>query len=111
MKRYITNILIAAIFFLLALLLVGCAKNEPVSETIADNAVTATTALEKTLTEECKTEAIKTQLMVIKTQIRAITNACETEKDAITQDKLKWKLLFWVLTGVITAYILKKITK
>lgn len=111
MKRYTTQIIIAAIFFLLALLLAGCAKNEPVSETIADGAVTATTALEKTLPEECKTDAIKTQLTVIKTQIKAITKACETEKNDITRDKLKWKYSFWVLIGIILAYVFKRMTK
>ena len=111
MKRYITNILIVAIFFLLALLLAGCAKNEPVSETIADNAVNATTALEKTLPEECKTESIKAQLTVIKTQIRAINSACETEKEVITGEKLRWKYSFWILIGIIAAYILRKVTK
>lgn len=111
MKRYTTQIIIAAIFFLLALLLAGCAKNEPVSETIADNAINATNALEQSLPGECKTAAINTQITVIKTQIKAITSACETEKNDITRDKLKWKYSFWVLIGIILAYVFKRMTK
>jgi PBP1b-binding outer membrane lipoprotein LpoB len=111
MKRYTTQIIIAAIFFLLALLLAGCAKNEPVSETIADNAINATNALEQSLPAECKTAAINTQITVIKTQIKAITSACETEKNDITRDKLKWKYSFWVLIGIILAYVFKRMTK
>lgn len=111
MNRYIQNILIASIFFLLALLLVGCAREKPASNTIADNAINATTALEQQLPAECKTAAITTQLDVIKTEIKSVKTACEAEKDIITQDKIKWKLLFWILTGIIAAYILKKVTK
>ena len=111
MKRYISEIIIVAIFFLLILLLAGCAKTEPVSETIADNAVNTVVAIEKTLPDECKTEAVTTQLTVVKSEIRSITSACEAEKNVITQDKLKWKISFWALIGVIIAYILKKITK
>ena len=111
MKRYISQIIIVAIFFLLGILLAGCIRTEPVSETIADNAINATNALEQSLPAECKTAAINTQITVIKTQIKAITNACETEKNEITRDKLKWKYSFWVLIGIVLAYILKKVTQ
>lgn len=95
----------------IAILLTGCANDTPISETIADSAIGATTVLEQTLPEECKTEPIKTQLTVIKTQIRAITKACETEKDTITREKMKWKYSFWILIGIILAYVFKRMTK
>ena len=94
-----------------SLLLFGCAKTSPLSETISENAINATTALEKTLSPECKTEGIITQIAVIKSEIRAAKNACDTEKDIITKEKLKWKLSFWALFGVIAAYILRKVLK
>lgn len=96
---------------ILALSLCGCAKQEPVSHTIAENAISATTALEQTLTEECKTPAINTQLTVIKTQIRAVTHACETEKEQIQQEKLKWKIGFFAMITLIALYIAKKVLK
>ena len=111
MKRYIPEIIIVAIFFLLILLLAGCSKTEPVSNTIADNAVNAVVAVEKTLPEECKTEAVKTQLTIVKSEIRNITKACESEKDIITQDKLKWKWSFWGMIVLIGLYIARKVMK
>jgi len=93
------------------LALAGCAKTAPVSETITENAITATTALEQTLTEECKTDAIKTQLTVVKTQIRAINNACVAEKQAITQEKRKWQMGFWALLALIGLYVARKVLK
>ena len=92
-------------------LLTGCAKQEPVSNTIADNAITAATALEQSLPAECKTEAITTQITVVKTQIRAIKNACETEKSAIEQEKTRWKWSFWGMLILIGAYIARKLLK
>lgn len=111
MKRYITDIIVVAIFFLLVLLLAGCSKSEPVSNTIADNAVNTVVAVEKALPDGCKTEAIKTQLTVVKSEIRSITSACESEKNVITQDKLKWKFGFWGLIIVIGLYIARKVIK
>ena len=111
MKRYMTDIIIVAIFFLLILLLAGCSKSEPVSDTIADNAVNTVVAVEKALPEECKTEAVKTQLTVVKSEIRSITKACDSEKDVITQDKLKWKWSFWGMILLIGLYVARKVMK
>ena len=99
------------IFAFFLILLFGCAREAPVSETISENAVNATTALEKTLKPECKTEGISAQISVIKTEIRAAKSACQAEKDEITRDKLKWKFSFWALVGVIAAYIAKKVLR
>ena len=111
MKRYIANIIILGIFCLLVLLLAGCAKSEPVSSTIADNAVNNVTALEQALPAECKTDAIVTQLTVIKTEIRAVKKSCDAEKDVITKEKLKWKMSFWGLVCVIGLYISRRFLK
>lgn len=102
------------LYIILALLLISlcaCSKPQPVSETIADNAVNATTALQQSLPKECKTDAINTQFDVIRTEIRAVKTSCQTEKEIITKDKLKWKYSFWILVGIIAAYILRKVTK
>lgn len=99
------------ILLTLAVLLSGCTKNTPVSDTLAENAINATTALEKALPEECKTDFVTTQFAVIKTEIRATKNACDVEKDVITKEKLKWQWGFWILVAVIGAYIGRKILK
>jgi len=111
MKKIISNCIIALIVLFFLIALTGCSRNEPVSNTIADNAINATTALEQGLKAECKTAAITTQITVIKTQIKAVANACQTEKDQITQEKIRWKWSFWILMAVIGAYITKRVFK
>ena len=111
MKRIITDCILVIVFFFVMLALVGCAKTQPVSETIADNAVNATTGLEQSLPIECKTDAIMTQITVIKTQIRAITNACETEKGVIEQEKRRYQWAFYGVLVVIGLFFAKKVLK
>ena len=99
------------ILAILSVLLVGCAKTKPITETIAENAINATTVLEKTLADTCKTEPITTQIAVIKSEIRAMKSACDIEKDQITQEKLKWQWSFWALAVVVGAYLARKVLK
>lgn len=110
MKR-VCKIVLYVVLAILVLSLVACSNAQPVSDSIAENAINGVTAVENTLSAECKTEAVKTQLTVIKSEIRTITNACQAEKDVITQEKLRWKWSFWGLVLVIAAYIAKKILK
>lgn len=105
------KIILFIIIALLVFSLAACSTPQPVSENIAENAINGVVAVEKTLTDECKTEAVKAQLTVVKSEIRSITNACQAEKDVITQEKLKWKWSFWGLVLIIAAYIAKKILK
>lgn len=95
----------------LGLILSGCASEKPVSETITENAINQATAIEQSLPSECKSAAIITQLSVLKSEIKNISVACETEKDQITQEKNSWKLGFWGLIIVIGVYIVRKILK
>lgn len=109
--KKICEIVLYVMLALLVLSLVACVRTPDVSETIAENAINSVTAVEQGLTEECKTEAIRTQLTVVKSEIRAVTKSCQAEKDEITRDKLKWKVSFWILIGVIAAYIARKLTR
>lgn len=111
MKRYIADIIIFVIFFLLGLMLAGCASKEPVSNTIAENAVNATTALETNLPEQCKTEPIISQISLIRTQIRAVAGACDTEKNAIEHEKIKYQWAFYSVLTLIGLFFLKKVLK
>ena len=97
--------------FLSLIVLSACAKDVAPSETISDNAINATTALEQALPEQCKGESVITQIGVIKTQIRAITQSCELEKEIINKDKIKWKWAFWGLLSIICVFVIKKILK
>ena len=91
------------------LVLCGCAREPSISDNITENAINATTALEQSLPKECKTDAIATQITVLKSEIRSISKACQLEKEQITKDKLRWKFSFWALVVIMVAYILKKI--
>lgn len=93
------------------LVLLGCAKEQPASHIIADNAVDTVSAIQQSLPKECKTDSNELLFTVAKREIRNITTQCNTEKAEITRDKLKWKLSFWALIGVVAAYILRKILK
>jgi len=98
------------ILLVFTLLLNGC-RTQTATESVAESVINTTTALEKSLTAECKTEAITSQIWAIKTQIKAIQTTCQTEKDKITQEKLRWKWAFWALVLVVGAYLARKVIK
>lgn len=97
---------------LLPLLLILCSCGTPTaSHDVAQNAINATVALEKSLPVECKQEIIKTQLDAIKTQINTIVTTCETEKQVIEQEKMRYKWAFFSLLLLVMAYVLRKAVK
>jgi hypothetical protein len=98
-------------FLPLILLLSGCVRETPVSETVLDSALQQVAALEQTLAPECKTDTVITQTAVIKTQIRAAKQSCKAEKADIIKQKRKWQFYFWALSAAIICYIIRKILK
>lgn len=94
---------------LILTVLTSCAKQPVASETIAEGAISAATAIEQTLPKECATQAIKTQITALKTQIKAITAASESEKQVIEQEKIRWKWAFLSLVMAIALFIAKKV--
>lgn len=99
------------ILILLPFLLCGCTKTPVASDTIADSATSAVAVIGQTLPKECQTAVVQTQLASVQAQIRAITAACTTEKEAITQEKIRWQWAFWGLLVVIGVYIAKRVLK
>ena len=96
------------LFFLL-FILSSCTK--PVSNDLANNAINQATALEQSLPSDCATDSIKTQIKGIKSEINAITKACDTEKAEIRADKIRWQTAFWALFVVVGMFVLKKVIK
>ena len=94
---------------LILTVLTSCAKQPVASETIADSAISAATAIEQALPKECATQAIKTQITALKTQIKAITAASESEKQVIEQEKIRWKWAFLSLVMAVALFIAKKV--
>lgn len=98
------------LLLLLSLVLCSCTTHT-VSHNIADNTINQITALEQSINEKCATDSIKTQINVIKSQIKAINGACDTEKAEITAEKNKYKIAFWSLVVIIGLFISRKIIK
>lgn len=94
------------LFFLL-FILSSCGVHTP-SHNATDGALNSVVAIEKTLSDSCKTESIKTQLNGIKTQIQTIKSTCELEKSELKADKIKWQTAFIGLVAVILVYFLRK---
>jgi len=91
-------------------ILTACTQATP-SQSIADGAIQQATAIEQSLSKECATSAIKTQIQAIKTQITAITQTCETEKTEIRADKIKWQTAFFGLLLAIVVFVIRKVAK
>lgn len=96
--------------FLLLFMLSSCGTHT-MSHNIADNTINQITALEQSIDEKCTTDAIKTQINVIKSQIKAINDACDTEKAELRAEKTKWQWAFWALFVIMAAYGFKKLIK
>ena len=97
-------------YIAILLLLCGCAQT-PASETVANGAINTAVAIEKSLTADCATDAIKTQIESVKTQINAIVQTCKTEKAEIVAEKIRWKWAFLGLLMAVLAFVAKKIIK
>lgn len=100
---------IVIIFLLICL--AGCVKNTPASETIADSAQQSLNAITSTIKPECKTQTIETQINATHTAIKAMVKACESEKDAIIQEKIRWQWAFFALAIIIAIHVGRKVLK
>lgn len=96
---------------LLLLCLAGCAKQAPATETIANAAQESLHAISNTLKPECKTEAIQSQITATETTIKAMVAACNSEKDVIDQEKLRWKWAFIALAIIVAIHVGRKVIK
>lgn len=93
------------------ILLAGCTINTPSTETIANSAQESLNAISATLTPECNTKAVQSQINAVSAGIKATVSACEAEKAAITQEKIRWKWAFIALAIIIAAYFAQKVIK
>ena len=78
---------------------------------MAESAINTATAIEQSLPKQCATDGIKSQITAIKTQITAITQACETEKAEIQAEKIKWKTAFFGLLIAIAVFVIRTVAK
>lgn len=89
------------------LLLSGC-KTQTASEAVTESAINTATALEQSLTPECKTEPIIAQIQAIKTQIQAIESTCKVQTDNMRLQRNKYMWAFFATIAVCAIYFLRK---
>lgn len=99
------------IIAMVVLCLFGCAKTKPASETIADSAQQSLNAIGSTLPKDCMTPAIEKQLNATETAIKAMVTACNSEKETINQEKLRWEWAFIALALIVAVHIGRKVMK
>lgn len=90
------------------MLMCGCARKTPV-ETISDNAMAQVVALEKTLPNECKTDAVLAQLVSIRAEIASAPQACELQIKPIRQQRNGYAIALFALIALIIARFVKKV--
>lgn len=94
---------------LLILLLLTACKSIPPSEAIANSAVESVVAIENSLSKECKTKGINTQLVSIKSQISTISKACDVEKDVLNKKITIRNIIIGILFALIILLLVKKV--
>lgn len=96
--------------FLLPFILCSCGQHTQIHEDIKDiNANIA--SLEKTLPENCKTAQIEKQIANIKARTQQVEIRYEAQVEVLTNEKIKWKTLFFCLSFVIMIYIAGRFIK
>ena len=100
---------ICAIFAFI--LCAGCAKKPDPIDTIATSAHQQIAAIRESLTPECRTAANQKQLDAADATVDAVVAACDTQKEAINQEKLRYKWGFFGLLAVIGLAILAKLKR
>ena len=93
-----------------AFLVLGCNTKAP-SVSVAETAKESISVLEQTLTPECKTEAVTTQLAVLKQLVNTQLLVCEAEKDNLKAAKEKSDMLATFLALIIFTYVGYKLFK
>lgn len=89
----------------------GCAREKPVYEEVAQNAVDTVTAIEQGLPTECKTDSNKLLFNIARNEIVNITRSCDEAVNKVEKEKIKWKYSFLGLILIIGVYITRKILK
>lgn len=99
------NIVLFLVCLLLLLSLIGCAKQNTPTNTVADSAKESINTI-VAAKPECKDVGT-----VCNTQIESITATCDLEISNINKDLVKWKWSFFGLLITVIAYIIKKVLK
>lgn len=90
------------ILLILTVLISGCTKTA--TQTITESALQQVNNIEQTITPECKTIAVTSQINTLRDTIKAQLSTCELEKQKITADKIRWETTAVLLMIIIAVY-------
>jgi hypothetical protein len=93
-------------YFIIILLLAGCAKTA--SQSATEVALNQVDAVEQTIKKECPQAKIDKDMDALRSSINSQLSTCEVEQARIQSDKIKWQLAFWCLAIVMLVFFLKK---
>ena len=100
-----------ALIVCLLLLLFGCAKNTDSLDVIGNSAHQQIVAIKESLPKECQTKAIDEQLKAHDATVDSIIANCNTQKQVLDEERIRWKWSFLATTLIIVAYFVRKILK
>ena len=97
------------ILLILTVLISGCAKTA--TQTITESALQQVNNIEQSITPECKTIAVASQINTLRDTIKSQLSACELEKQKITADKIRWETTAVLLMISIAVYVASRFMK
>lgn len=96
-------------YFIIILLLAGCAKTA--SQSATEVALNQVDAVEQTIKKECPQAKIDKDMDALRSSINSQLSTCEVEQARIQSDKVKWQTAFWALFIVMAVFLSKKVIK
>lgn len=100
-----------ALIVCLLLLLFGCAKNTDSLDVIGNSAHQQIVAIKESLPKECQTKAIDEQLKAHDATVDSIIANCNTQKQVLDEERIRWKWSFLATVLIIAVYFARKILK
>lgn len=99
------------IILLLSFMISGCSKTVDPVESLTDAAHQQIVAIDESLPKECRTKAIKEQLKAHDETVESIKMNCDTQRQLLNEEKIRWKWSFITLLVMILAYFGRKAIK
>lgn len=96
-------------YFVIILLLTGCAKTA--SQSATEVALNQVDAVEQAIKKECPQAKIDKDMDALRSSINSQLSTCEAEQARIESDKVRWQFAFWALAIVVMAFFLQKTVK
>lgn len=107
----ISKIVLIGTVVLLILCLAGCAKQTDALNDAATVAHETIADIGYSLPKECKTETVNKRLKTADMAVDSVVSACESQKETIEQERIRWKWSFFAVAIIILFHVGKKVIK